>query len=171
MHMAADFLRVHPQSRVCVVDADVEKGDVAAVLDIRQSVSIADIAKVYSDLSANTVGDAVIQHESGIHVMLAPVDVRESDYITPEAIHAILDLLRMEFPLVIVDAGGHVSPSQAAIAQMADEMVVVTSPDAWSCEPSASGLRPGSPWECVTRRSSRLSSTRSTRGRSSQLPQ
>lgn len=130
VHMAADFLRVHPQSRVCVVDADVEKGDVAAVLDIRQSVSIADIAKVYSDLSANTVGDAVIQHESGIHVMLAPVDVRESDYITPEAIHAILDLLRMEFPLVIVDAGGHVSPSQAAIAQMADEMVVVTSPDA-----------------------------------------
>lgn len=56
VHMAADFLRVHPQSRVCVVDADVEKGDVAAVLDIRQSVSIADIAKVYSDLSANTVG-------------------------------------------------------------------------------------------------------------------
>lgn len=130
VHMAADFLRVHPQSRVCVVDADVEKGDVAAVLDIRQSVSIADIAKVYSDLSANTVGDAVIQHESGIHVMLAPVDVRESDYITPEAIHAILDLLRMEFPLVIVDAGGHVSPGQAAVAQMADEMVVVISPDA-----------------------------------------
>lgn len=83
VHMAADFLRVHPQSRVCVVDADVEKGDVAAVLDIRQSVSIADIAKVYSDLSANTVGDAVIQHESGIHVMLAPVDVRESDLHHP----------------------------------------------------------------------------------------
>ena len=43
VHMAADFLRVHPNSRVCVVDADVEKGDVAAMLDIRQSVSIADM--------------------------------------------------------------------------------------------------------------------------------
>lgn len=130
VHMAADFLRVHPNSRVCVVDADVEKGDVAAMLDIRQSVSIADIAKVSSDLSASTVADAVIQHESGIHVMLAPSDVRESDYITPEAIRAVLDLLRFEFPLVIVDAGGHVSPGQAAVAQMADEMVVVTTPDA-----------------------------------------
>lgn len=130
VHMAADFLRVHPSSRVCVVDADVEKGDVAAMLDIRQSVSIADIAKVYSDLSATTVEDSVIQHESGIHVMLAPTDVRESDYITPEAIHSILDLLRMEFPLIIADVGGHVSPTQAAVAQMADEMVVVTNSDA-----------------------------------------
>lgn len=93
-------------------------------------MSIADIAKVSSDLSASTVADAVIQHESGIHVMLAPSDVRESDYITPEAIRAVLDLLRFEFPLVIVDAGGHVSPGQAAVAQMADEMVVVTTPDA-----------------------------------------
>lgn len=130
VHMAIDFLRIHPNSRVCVVDADVEKGDVAALLDIRQSVSIADIAKVSSDLSVATVMDAVIQHESGIHVMLAPNDVRESDYITPEAIHTVLELLRLEFPLVIVDAGGHVSPSQAAVAQMADEMVVVTTPDA-----------------------------------------
>lgn len=130
VHMAADYLRIHPTSRVCVVDADVEKGDVAAMLDIRQSVSIADIAKVSSDLSASTVADAVIQHESGIHVLLAPTDVRDSEYITAEAMHAVLDLLRMEFPLVIVDAGGHVSPSQAAVAQMADEMVVVTAPDA-----------------------------------------
>lgn len=37
---------------------------------------MADLAKVYQDLSANTVSDAVIEHESGIHLLLAPIAIR-----------------------------------------------------------------------------------------------
>ncbi|MFC6715120.1 AAA family ATPase [Branchiibius cervicis] len=131
-HLAQDQVLKHSQAKVCLVDVDVEKGDVGAVLDVRQSVSIADVAKVAEDLGTQTVLDAVILHETGIHVLLAPVDVREADFVTPEALQAIVEILRREFDVVILDAGGHVSPSQAACVEVADEVLVVTTSDVMS---------------------------------------
>lgn len=37
--------------------------------------------------------------------------------------------LRRDYNLVVIDAGGHVSPTQAAAVEMADEVVVITTPD------------------------------------------
>lgn len=129
LHLAMDHHANHPNERVCVVDLDIEKGDVSAMLDVRQAVSIADLAKVHQDLSAGTVSDAVIEHESGVFLMLAPVDIRQTEFVTPEALRAIVALLRREFDLVIIDAGGYVSPAQGAAVELADETVVVTTPD------------------------------------------
>ena len=129
VHLAIDHHSRHPEERVCVVDLDVEKGDVSALLDVRQSVSVADLAKVYQDLSATTVSDAVIEHESGISLLLAPIDVRQSESVTPEALRAIIALLRREFDLIVLDAGGYVSPAQGAAIELSDETVVVTTPD------------------------------------------
>ena len=52
-HLAFDHLRDHPQDKICLVDVDIEKGDVGAIFEVRQSVSIADVAKVSGDLSPN----------------------------------------------------------------------------------------------------------------------
>ncbi|PWJ26408.1 pilus assembly protein CpaE [Branchiibius hedensis] len=131
-HLAQDHVLKHPDAKVCLVDVDVEKGDIGAVLDVRQSVSIADVAKVAEDLGTQTVLDAVILHETGIHVLLAPADVREADFVTPEALQAIVEILRREFDVVIIDGGGHVSPSQAASVEVADEVLVVTTADVMS---------------------------------------
>lgn len=132
LHLAIQHRQSSPKAKVCVVDLDLEKGDISSLLDIRQSVSIADLAKVYQDLSTNTVRDAVVEHESGIHLLLAPVDVRESEVVTPEALRAIVALLRREFDLILLDAGGYVSPIQGAAIEIADTTVVVTSPDVLS---------------------------------------
>lgn len=129
LHLAVDHHRSHPHDRVCVVDLDVEKGDVSAVLEVRQSVSVADLAKVHLDISPAIVSDALIEHESGVHLLLAPADVRETELITPEAIRPIFNELRKQFDVVIVDCGGHVSPTQAAAVEIADETVVVVTAD------------------------------------------
>lgn len=131
-HLAFDHLRDHPQEKVCLVDVDIEKGDVGAIFEVRQSVSIADVAKVSGDLSPHAVHDAVIQHESGLHLLLAPLDVREGEFVSPEAIRAIVSLLRREFDLVVLDGGGHVSPAQASVVELAGECLVVTTPDVLS---------------------------------------
>lgn len=129
LHLAIDYHHNHPHDRVCVVDLDIEKGDVSAMLDVRQSVSVADLAKVHQDLSAGTVSDAVIEHESGVHLMLAPIDIRQTEHVTPEALRAIVALLRREFDLVVIDGGGYVSPTQGAAVELADDTIVVTTPD------------------------------------------
>lgn len=131
-HMAHDHLMHNPGAKVRLVDVDVEKGDVGAIFEVRQSVSIADVAKVSTDLSPHAVNDAVIHHASGVYLLLAPLDVREADHVTPGALRSIVALLRREFDVVIIDGGGHVSPAQAAVIELAGECVVVTTPDVLS---------------------------------------
>lgn len=128
-HLAVDLQRKVPGIRVCLVDLDLQAGDVSAILEARRRVSIADVAKVSQDLSASTILDALVMHESGISLLLTPVQVAETEYVTANAVRAILGLLRQEFDVILVDAGSHATPAQAAAVEVADEVVVVVTPD------------------------------------------
>jgi pilus assembly protein CpaE len=129
LHLALDVVREVPGHKVLLLDLDLEKGDVGWLLDARHRVSIADLAKVADDLSPRTVLDAVFPHDSGLQLLLTPLDVREVEDVTPQAVRRILSLLRQQYDLVVVDAGSHVTPVQAAAVEAADEVVVVTTPD------------------------------------------
>jgi pilus assembly protein CpaE len=128
-HLAMDVCRQVDTMKVCLVDLDLEKGDVSSILEVRHRTSIADVAKVSEDLSIGTVGDAIVLHESGLHLLLAPQDVRQAEYVSPESIRAIVALLRREYDLIVIDGGAHVTPAQAALVELADEIVVVVTPD------------------------------------------
>jgi pilus assembly protein CpaE len=128
-HLAMDVCGQVDTMKVCLIDLDLEKGDVSSILEVRHRTSIADVAKVSEDLSVGTVGDAIVIHESGLHLLLAPQDVREAEYVSPESIRAIVALLRREYDLIVIDGGAHVTPAQAALVELADEIVVVVTPD------------------------------------------
>lgn len=128
-HLALDLARRERGRRTCLVDLDLEKGDVAAVIDVRHRASVADVAKVADDLSARAVTDAVVLHASGVYLLLAPNDVRDVEAVTPQALREVLAVLRQEFDLVILDVGSHVTPAQAAAVELADEVLMVTTPD------------------------------------------
>lgn len=129
VHLALEVLAGSPELRVCLVDLDLEKGDVSGVLELRHRVSIADVAKVSDDLSSRTVADAVVAHESGLHLLLPPADVRELEVVTPRALRQVFAVLRQDYDLVVVDAGSHVTPVQATVVEIADEVVAVVTPD------------------------------------------
>jgi pilus assembly protein CpaE len=128
-HLALDVVRSVDGFRVCLVDLDLEKGDVSGIVEVRHRASVADVAKVSQDLSGQAVGDAVVVHESGLHLLLAPSDVRDVEAVTPRSLREVLAVLRQEYDLVLVDAGSHVTPVQAAVVELADEVVMVTTPD------------------------------------------
>jgi pilus assembly protein CpaE len=128
-HLAWDVRRELPSHKVLVVDLDLEKGDVSSYLEARHRTSVADLAKVAQDLSVRTVADAVYEHESGLHLLLPPEDVREVESVTPSAIRQILALLRQQYDLVLIDVGAHVTPLQVAVVEIADEVVSVVTPD------------------------------------------
>lgn len=128
-HLAWDVRRELPSLNVLVVDLDLEKGDVTSFVEARHRTSIADLAKVSDDLSLRTVADAVFVHESGLHLLLPPADVRETEHVTPSAVRQIVALLRQQYDLVVLDVGARVTPVQAAAVEIADEVVTVATPD------------------------------------------
>ena len=128
-HLALDLVRSAPATRVCLVDLDLEKGDVTGLLELRYRASLADLAKVADDLSPRAVADAVVVHESGVHLLLPPPDIRDIEAITPRALREIMAVLRQDYDVVLIDAGAHVTPAQAAAVELADEVVAVVTPD------------------------------------------
>lgn len=131
LHLALDAVRQSP-GKVLLLDLDLEKGDVGALLEARHRVSVADLAKVSDDLGPRTVMDAVLPHDTGVHLLLTPLDVRDVEHVTPQAIRRIVSLLRQQYDVVVVDVGSHVTPVQAALVEIADEVVIVTTPDVLS---------------------------------------
>ncbi|QTE29951.1 AAA family ATPase [Pengzhenrongella sicca] len=128
-HLAWDIRRELPSHKVLLVDLDLEKGDVTSLIEARYRTSIADLAKVSQDLSVRTVADAVFEHESGLHLLLPPADVRDVEWVTPAAVRQIVALLRQQYDLVVIDVGAHVTPVQAAVVEIADEVISVVTPD------------------------------------------
>ena len=67
------------------------------------SLSIADLAKISEDLTARAVADTVVAHSSGLHLLLTPREIRDTEFVTPEAVRRIIAQLRTLYHLVLVD--------------------------------------------------------------------
>lgn len=131
-HTALDVARTVASVSVCLVDLDLEKGDVPGHVELRHRLGISDLAKVADDLSPGTVADAMTQHESGVDILLAPPDIREVESVTPAALRQIVAALRRQYDLVLVDLGSHATPAQATVLELVDEVVLVVNPDVTS---------------------------------------
>lgn len=136
-HLAMDLVRSVSWARVCLIDLDLEKGDVPGFVEVRHRVGLSDLAKVADDLSAASIADSVTRHESGLDLLLAPVDVRDVEWVTPSALRQVLAAVRREYDVVVVDLGSHVTPAQATAVELVDAVVVVVTPDV----PAVRGLR------------------------------
>ncbi|MEK8227386.1 hypothetical protein NKG05_16715 [Oerskovia sp. M15] len=81
-HLAWDLRRRTPDLKVAVVDADLEKGTSRAT-----SRGVPDLDRGPGQgrrgSLPRTVADAMFEHESGLHLLLPPEDVREVEFVTP----------------------------------------------------------------------------------------
>ena len=128
-HLALDVARTVASLDVCLIDLDLEKGDVPGLLEVRHRIGVADLAKVADDLSPGTIADAVTRHESGVDLLLAPLDIRDVEAVTPRALRQVVSALRRQYDLLIIDAGAHVTPVQATAVELADDVILVVTPD------------------------------------------
>lgn len=128
-HLAWDAVRTEPKMRICLVDLAVENGDVPSYLDVSHRVSLADLAKISEDLAPRAVADTVVVHSSGLHLLLAPIEIRDTELVTPEAVRRILAQLRALYHLVVVDTGSAVTTTQAAAVESADVTLQVVTAD------------------------------------------
>lgn len=128
-HLASDFVRSVPGKSVCLVDLDVEKGDLTNLLGVSHRLDISDLAKVADDLGPSTVSSAIHRDETGLGLLIAPSRIEDIASVGDRETRLILGALRRQFDLVVVDVGAHVTPVSAAAVEIADEVVLVATPD------------------------------------------
>jgi len=128
VHLALATTRRGRQS-VCLVDLDLQAGDVASLLDVAHHRSVLDLVDVGGEVSAPQLESTVYRHPSGLRVLLAPEQGERAEELTAAATRGILGGLRSTYDLVVVDAGTQVTEAGAVAVEIASEVLVVVTPD------------------------------------------
>jgi len=115
--------------RTCLVDLDLQTGDIANLLDIQPARDIVDLVDIASDITGRALDDVLYRHGSGMRVLLAPVDGERGEEITANIARAVLGALTSHFEIIIVDCGAVLGAAGAAAVSLAEVTVTVLTPD------------------------------------------
>lgn len=113
---------------VALVDLDLQSGDVASYLDVQFRRSIVDLAGI-ADISPRVLQDAVFSHPTGISLVLAPAEGERGEEVTDRVARQVVSALRNRYEVVVVDCGTQMNSANAAAVEMADQAVLVVTPD------------------------------------------
>ncbi|MFI5876197.1 CpaE family protein [Streptomyces sp. NPDC051445] len=111
-----------------LVDLDLQSGDVASYLDVQFRRSVVDLAAI-TDLSPRILAEAVFRHDSGVALLLAPGEGERGEEVTDRAARQIIGALRSRYEVVVVDCGAQLSGAGAAVVELAERALLVTTPD------------------------------------------
>lgn len=118
-----------PRRRVCLVDLDLQSGDVRSFLDLTYRRSVLDLVEVAEELTARQLDESLYVHASGLRILLPPGEGEHGEEVSGDAARRILGGIRTRFDIVIVDLGTIVTEASAVAAEIADHAIVVTTPD------------------------------------------
>jgi pilus assembly protein CpaE len=88
---------------VCLLDLDVQFGDVAFQLGLRPKLSLADLLDAGTRLDGDWLRATTTDHPSGLKVITAPAEMMPLEGISNEHVLRIVDLATREFGTVFVD--------------------------------------------------------------------
>ena len=112
--------------RTCLVDASFQFGDVGVLLNLNpKNKSIADVLPELESGEVDALDSFVINHSSGVRVLLAPPTPEVAELITPTAVKRMLEALRATHDLVIVDCTPSFDDVGLAILDMADTLLTM----------------------------------------------
>jgi pilus assembly protein CpaE len=114
--------------RTCLVDASFQFGDVGVLLNLNpKNKSIADLIPDATESELDSVEAFVINHSSGIRVLLAPPTPEMAELITPAIAKRMIELLRNDHDLVVVDCMSSFNDTTLAILDISDTVLTMLS--------------------------------------------
>ena len=113
---------------VVLVDASFQFGDVGVLLNLNpKNKSIADLVPELEAGEPESLDTFVINHSAGVRVLLAPPTPEMAELITPTVVKRVLEALRREHDLVIVDCTSWFNETTLSILDVADTVLTVLS--------------------------------------------
>jgi pilus assembly protein CpaE len=126
------FLTRYTGKRVCIVDLDLQFGEVVTAMRLRPKYTIFDALQREDtdedDLRAH-IEEYTVPHETGVHVLAAPREPSEADRITPPDVTRIIEAVRKQFDFVVVDTPPQLNESVLAAFDLSDMLYVMATLD------------------------------------------
>jgi pilus assembly protein CpaE len=134
-HLAAALARTGAYPRgVCVVDLDMQSGEVAYYVGQSPRVTVSALLDAGGRLDVELLRSAITNSTYGFSILAAPETITALDEVDPEQLFSMLALVRQEFDCVLVDLPADWSGWALSVALASDQVLLVT-------ELSVAGLR------------------------------
>ncbi|HEX8939993.1 MAG TPA: response regulator [Candidatus Limnocylindrales bacterium] len=116
-----------PQKRVILVDGSFQFGDVGVLLNLNpKNKSIADLVpELEAGGEPESLDTFVINHSSGVRVLLAPPSPEMAELITTAGVKRVVETLRATHDLVVVDCSSWFNDTTLGILDLADVILTV----------------------------------------------
>ena len=128
----AYYLAHHSGKRVCVIDLDLQFGEVSTALRLKPRFTIYDALhredSEEGDL-AEHIEEYLVTHETGVSVLAAPRDPSEADGISSPDVTRIIEAARQHFDFVVVDTPSALTEIVLAAFEGAERLFVMATLD------------------------------------------
>lgn len=114
---------------VCLVDLDLQTGDLPGFLNLRHRRSISDLVETGDEITPGMLSETLYVDARGPHVLLAPEHGERGEDVNARATRKVLSTLRSRYELVIVDCGAIMNEATAMAVELAESSVVTVTPD------------------------------------------
>jgi pilus assembly protein CpaE len=100
----AEALAREKDKTVCIVDFDLQFGDVAVALQLEPTHTISDAIRMEANLDKQGLLSLLVQHQPNLWALLSPVDPSVVEFITASLAEKILVGLQSSFDYVVIDS-------------------------------------------------------------------
>ena len=126
------------ETPVVLIDANLQFGDVAIMLNERGQNSVADLTPRVEELDPEVVEDVLISHKlSGIKVLAAPSKPEQAESVDGSSFAKIANYLRRMFSYIVIDTSSMLTDVVLSSIDISDLILLVASQDI----PSISNMR------------------------------
>jgi pilus assembly protein CpaE len=114
--------------KVVLMDGSFQFGDVGVLLNLNpKSKSIADLIPELDAGELDSIDTFLINHTAGIRVLLAPPSPETAEMITANGVKKVLERLRADHDVVVVDCTSYFNDTTLAILDAADVILTMLS--------------------------------------------
>jgi pilus assembly protein CpaE len=118
-------LRRETNQRVALVDANLQFGDVGVLLNLNpKNKSVLDAVEG-GEPDRDIIESVMVDHSTGIRVLLAPPSPEGADLVTAGYLRKIVDMLRQNHDWVVVDLPSGLNDHTLGVLDAADQILVV----------------------------------------------
>lgn len=116
-------------NRICLLDVDLQFGDVALFLNIVPKATIADLVKDIENLDAGVLEQYMTPYSNNVKVLAAPARPEQADGISAVHLATIIKELQYHYDYIIIDTAPAFNDIVFNILDASNMIIVATSQD------------------------------------------
>lgn len=129
VNVAQAFAAQDSSENIALADCVFTGGDVRVFLNLRPAYDVGDLVSVLKDVDGAMLQSLMTRGPLGLWVLPASEDPVFDDAFDAATVGAVVDQLRANFNVTVVDCEHHLSERTLAILDAADRILIVTQPN------------------------------------------